>query len=169
MNQFKAIKPEEITKNPFELLGKDWTLITAKKDDKVNTMTASWGGVGVFWGADVVYIFVRQSRYTKEFIEASDEFSLTFFNPDQYHKTLGYLGKVSGRTEDKIAKAGLTVIEQDGVPFFEEAEMAILCKKVGKYAIDPKGMLDETVIPKWYADHDYHDMYIGKIMQVLKK
>ena len=169
MNQFKVIRPEEISKNAFELLGKDWTLITAKKGDKVNTMTASWGGVGVFWGADVVYIFVRQTRYTKEFIDASDEFSLTFFNPDQYRKTLSYLGKVSGRTEDKITKAGLTVVEQNGIPFFEEADMAILCKKVGQYYIDPKGILDETVIPKWYADNNYHDMYIGRIIEVLKK
>lgn len=169
MSTFKPIETKDMTQNPFELIGKDWMLITAKKDDKVNTMTASWGGVGVLWGQDVVYIFVRQSRYTKEFIDSSNEFSLTFFDPSQYRKELSYLGKVSGRTEDKIAKVGLTTAEEDGIPFFEEANMAILCKKVGQYYIDPKGILDETVIPKWYADNNYHDMYIGKIEKVLKK
>ena len=64
--------------NPFEAIGKKWMLISAKDGDKVNTMTASWGGMGVIWGEDVVYIFVRQSRYTKEFIDNSAYFSLSF-------------------------------------------------------------------------------------------
>lgn len=169
MSKFEKIEPKDITRNAFELIGKDWMLITAENEGKVNTMTASWGGVGVLWGQEVVYIFVRKSRYTKEFIDASNEFSLTFFEPNQYRKELGYLGKVSGRDEDKIAKTGLTVTKKDGIPFFEEANMAILCKKVGQYYIDPNGILDETIVPKWYADNNYHDMYIGKIVDVLKK
>ena len=66
---FKTITAEELNDNVFKMIGKDWLLVTAEKDGKANTMTASWGGVGVLWGSDVVYIFVRQSRYTKEFID----------------------------------------------------------------------------------------------------
>lgn len=78
--------------NPFEAIGKKWMLISAKDGDKVNTMTASWGGMGVIWGEDVVYIFVRQSRYTKEFIDNSAYFSLSFFD-DEYRKKTGIFGK----------------------------------------------------------------------------
>ena len=69
MANFKEIKTTELQGNPFQMIGKDWMLVTAKHGDKVNTMTASWGGVGVLWGADVVYLFIRKTRYTKEFID----------------------------------------------------------------------------------------------------
>ncbi len=73
----KEIKPEELTKNPFHMIGKEWMLVTAEKDGKVNTMTASWGGVGIMWGKPVAYVFIRPQRYTKEFIDGTDTFSLS--------------------------------------------------------------------------------------------
>ena len=74
MNIFKEIKPEELDKSPFQLIGKDWMLITAEKDNKINTMTASWGGFGVLWGKNVAFYFIRPQRYTKEFVDNSDTF-----------------------------------------------------------------------------------------------
>ena len=73
---FKEIKPEELQKNPFQMIGKEWLLVTAEKDGKANTMTASWGGVGVMWGRNVAFIVIRPQRYTKEFIDASDKLFL---------------------------------------------------------------------------------------------
>ncbi len=78
MSYFKEILAEEIKNNPFGLIGKDWTLITAENEGKVNTMTASWGGLGVMWGKDVAFVVIRPQRYTKEFIDNTDKFSLTF-------------------------------------------------------------------------------------------
>ena len=92
--------------------------IPAGNGEKVNTMTASWGGMGVIWDEDVVCIFVRQTRYTKEFIDGSDYFSLGFFD-EEYRKKLAYLGKTSGRDEDKINKAELTVKHENDIPYFE--------------------------------------------------
>ena len=85
MNLIK-INPEQIGKTPFELIGKDWMLITAQNGEKTNTMTASWGGFGVMWNKNVAYIVLRPQRYTKEFIDNSETFSLTFF--DEKYKTL---------------------------------------------------------------------------------
>ena len=96
---FKEIKPEELQKNPFQMIGKEWLLVTAEKDGKANTMTASWGGVGVMWGRNVAFIVIRPQRYTKEFIDASDKLSLSVLD-EEYRKTLSYLGSVSGRDED---------------------------------------------------------------------
>lgn len=74
-------------------------LITAGRD-KCNTMTASWGGLGVMWSKNVAFVVVRPQRYTKEFLDAEPAFSLSFLG-DEHRKALSYLGSVSGRNEDK--------------------------------------------------------------------
>ena len=104
----KEINAEEIKDNPFKLIGKDWMLITAEKDGRVNMMTASWGGVGILWGKNVATVYIRDSRFTKGFVDDGDHFSLCVL-PEDYRKALGYSGKASGRDEDKVAGSGLTV------------------------------------------------------------
>lgn len=104
-------------------------MITAQKDDKVNTMTASWGGTDVIWNKNVVIVYIRNSRYTKKFVDDEDRFSLCVL-PETYRKELAYCGKVSGRDEDKIAKCGFTVKHNNGVPFFKESRLVINCKKL---------------------------------------
>lgn len=86
------------------MIGKEWLLITAEKDGKANTMTASWGGVGVLWGKNVATLYIRPQRYTKEFVDASDTLSLSVLD-ESFRKTLNYLGTVSGRDENKIEKS----------------------------------------------------------------
>lgn len=169
MSEFKPIDIKDFNHNPFEMISNEWMLITAEKDGKVNTMTASWGGLGVIWHHNVAYIFVRQSRFTKEFIDASDSFSLSFFNTEKYRKAMAYIGSVSGRDEDKIEKVGFTVEHESGIPYFKEAETVILCKKLSKHFLSPEGFIDEKIDTQWYADKDYHDMYIGEIIQILEK
>lgn len=166
MDKFTEIKTEELNENPFKLIGKDWMLITAKKDDKVNTMTASWGGLGVMWGKDVAYIVVRPQRYTKEFIDNSDTFSLTFFD-DEYKKTLGYLGKVSGRDEDKISNSNLTLNTCENTPYFEEGKVVLVCKKLYGQYLDPKCFLEDGIDERWYPEKDYHMLYMAEIKNVL--
>lgn len=166
MNKFTEIKTEELNESPFKLIGKDWMLITAEKDDKVNTMTASWGGLGVMWGKDVAYIVVRPQRYTKEFIDNSDTFSLTFFD-DEYKKTLGYLGKVSGRDEDKISNSNLTLNTCENTPYFEEGKVVLVCKKLYGQYLDPKCFLEDGIDERWYPEKDYHMLYIAEIKNVL--
>mgnify|MGYP003192125735 CR=1 FL=1 len=85
MHTFQKKDKTVLTMNPFDKIGKQWMLITSGDEDKANTMTASWGGVGVLWGSDVVYIFVRQSRYTKEFIDKTGHFSISFLG-EEYRK-----------------------------------------------------------------------------------
>ena len=165
---FKAITPKEITKNPFSLIGDDWMLVTAEKDGKANTMTASWGGVGILWGKTVATIYIRPQRYTKEFLDATDRFTLSILGAE-HKRTLGYLGSVSGRDEDKIAKSGLTLAHENDAPYFEEAEMVLVCKKLYAQEQKPECFLDKESLDKWYEANDFHTMYIAEIETVLKK
>lgn len=167
MNAFKTMDTKDFKEGPFRLIGKEWMLITAMKDGKVNTMTASWGGLGVMWNMDVVYAMIRQSRFTKEFVDASDCFSLSFLNHEIYAKELGYLGSVSGRDENKIEKANIHVNYQDGVPFIDEAEKVFICKKLFAQTMSPESFIWKEMDEKFYQDKDYHDLYVGGITQIL--
>ena len=166
MNNFREIRPEEIDKNTFNLIGNEWMLITAGNDSKLNTMTASWGGFGVMWNKNVAFITIRPSRYTKAFVDRSDSFSLTFFDKD-FKKQLGYLGSVSGRDEDKIAKSNLSVEYSDGTPYFTNANMAVFCKKLYAQEYKPECFIDTDLITECYPKSDYHTLYIAEISKVL--
>ena len=169
MNLLKPMSQEEFSANPFNMIGKDWMLITAEKDGKVNSMTASWGGLGVMWGKNVVYMVVRKSRFTKTLIDGTDTFSLSFFDHEKYAKMLGYMGKVSGRDEDKIKTAGVTVEHYEGTPYIAEASKVFVCKKMYCQPMTSESFIDKSLIDKWYKDDDYHDLYIGEIVEVLSK
>lgn len=168
MSNFKEIQPQEFVYSPFKLIGEEWMLITAEKEGKTNTMTASWGGLGVMWGKNVAYIAIRPQRYTKEFIDNSDNFSLTFFD-DSFKKALGYLGAKSGRDEDKIGKTGLHIEHIDGVPSFSEAKIAILCKKLYAQKYQPECFIATELNDQCYPDKDHHTLYIAEVTKILVK
>ncbi|NNU78733.1 flavin reductase family protein [Clostridium estertheticum] len=167
MNKFKEIKPEEFNKSPFQIIGKDWMLITAEKDNKVNTMTAAWGGFGFIFNKNVVYIVIRPERYTKQFVDNSDTFSLTFFD-ENFKKQLSYLGTVSGRDEDKISKTNLTIKHSDNTPYFEEANTAIICRKLYVQGMNRESFIaNEVDIEKMYPDKNFHTLYIAEVEKIL--
>lgn len=168
MSKYKEINPEELNKSAFQLIGKDWMLIAAQRDNKVNAMTASWGGFGVMWGKNVVYIVLRPQRYTKEFVDNSDTFSISFLGND-YKKQLGYLGSVSGRDEDKIVKSKLTVSHMDDTPYFEEGNTVLICKKLYAQEFRPECFIQADLDEKWYGEKDYHTMYVAEIEKTLIK
>lgn len=168
MSNFNEIAPEQFEYSPFKLIGEDWMLISAEKEGKLNSMTASWGGLGVMWNKNVAYIAIRPQRYTKEFIDGSDTFSLTFFDSD-FKKAMAYIGSTSGRDEDKIKKAGLTVLHTEGVPYFEQANMAILCKKLYAQEYKAECFLSQKLNDVMYPDGDHHTLYIAEVTKILVK
>lgn len=164
----KEIKHENFQENAFEIIGKDWLLITAEKDGKVNTMTASWGGVGVLWNKKVAYIFIRPQRYTKEFVDFSDRLSVCVL-PNSYRKELSYLGNVSGKDEDKISNANLKVQKYEDVPYFDEARLTLICRKLYAQDLKEECFIEKDIIDKWYPEKDYHTMYVVEIEKILSK
>ena len=165
---FKEISPEKLTNiNPFARIGKDWMLITAGTEEKLNTMTASWGALGILWNKNITLTFVRPQRYTFEFLENNDYYSLSFFD-SQYKKELGFCGKVSGRDVDKIKETGLSLLFDNSVPYFEEANLVLICKKIYGQFVEPSCFLDEDINGN-YPEKDYHKMFAGEIIKCMIK
>lgn len=167
MIRFKEISTKDLALNPFEIKTK-WMLISAQKDGIANTMTASWGGFGVMWNKEVVFVVIRPQRYTKEFVDVAEEFSLSFFD-DSHKKDLSFLGKVSGRDENKIAKTALKIHSDGAVPYFEEADIVITAKKLYAQPMEKKFFLEQTVEEQWYPNKDHHILYVAEITKILKK
>lgn len=168
MHSFQEISSDLMEINPFKAIGQDWFLLTAEKDGKVNTMTASWGGLGVMWGKNVAYVVVRDSRYTKEFMDGAERFSMTFLD-ENYRAAMKYLGAVSGRDEDKIHNARLHVDYDHDVPFIDEGNMVFICKKMFLAPMKPESFIDSTLDEQWYSTKDYHNLYIAEIEHFLAR
>jgi len=164
---FRETRPELLTDNPFKLIGADWMLITAGTPESFNTMTASWGGLGVLWERRVATCFIRPTRYTYEFAERSPAFTLSFFQ-EKHRKALQYCGTHSGRDGDKVRKAGLTAVHREGFVYFEEARLVLACRKIYCQDIAPERFLDPS-IEGMYPQKDYHRMYIGEIVKCLEQ
>ena len=168
MEGYNIIKPEELNDNIFKLIGSDWMLITSGDKDAFNTMTASWGSMGVLWHKQVCFIFVRPQRYTYEFIEKNDLFTLSFFT-EKYRKALNLCGSKSGRDIDKVVETGLTPeVSKNGSVYFSEARLIVECKKLYFQDLKPENFIDPQ-IEKNYKGDDYHRLYIGEIITCIMK
>ena len=170
MIEFREIAVSELNIHPCTAIAKEWMLITAGNEDRgYNTMTASWGHIGSIWGhgggLPTSVIFIRPQRFTKEFVDREDYYTLTFFDP-QYKKALGYLGSHSGRDSDKITEAGLTPVFLEGTTAFAEASLVLVCRKLYRAPLVEEGFLDREVLEDCYPERDLHDMYIGQITKV---
>ena len=163
---FQPVDPQEVDEGPFTFDGGKM-LITAAKGDKVNSTASAWGGVGYIKGKRVAIIYVRASRYTKEFLDASDEFSMSFLNRNEYRGALKYMEMVSGRDEDKLAGARLNVNYDDGIPFIDEADNVITAKLLYGKEFSKDGIVEKSIIDEFYKDGDYHMVYVGEIQKIL--
>lgn len=167
---FKEISYQEFESLPFKQLDKEWALLTAGVEGDLNTMTVSWGAMGTIWRKPAITAYVRPQRYTKKFVDREDTFTLCFFD-EEYREKLAYLGKASGRDEDKIAKSGLTACfcQGENAPIFKEAKLAFVCKKMFAQDFLPENFVDESIIDSCYPDKDFHTMYIASVEKVLVK
>ena len=157
----------DVPVNPVTQIGKDWMLISAGNENSFNMMTASWGGIGVMWGKNVSTIVLRPQRYTLEFVDREDYYALNFFD-EKYRSALSYCGSNSGREVDKAKESGLTPFFDGDAPYFSEAKLVLICKKLYKQSVDPAGFIDKSLDFKLYPEKDYHQCFVGEIVKVLK-
>lgn len=175
-NNQDVMKKQDISllgkEDAFQLIGKEWMLITAGDSSSFNTMTASWGGIGWLWNKPVAFIFVRPERYTHEFIEKNERLTLSFF-PEEQRKALQVCGTKSGRDCDKVKEAGLTPLAlESGDMTFNEARMVLDCRKLFKSEMTEAQFLDKEIAQRWYNDKPgggFHTVYVVEIENVYTK
>lgn len=162
---FKSISPKEIDGNLIRAIADEYMLISAGDEGGFNMMTASWGFMGEMWGNDCAIAMIRPQRYTWQFVEKSDRFTLSFYGDNKdIHKICG---SKSGRDVDKAALAGLDPVFSDGTVYFEQARLVLICKKQYVGQLEEGCFTDKEPL-KWY-NGDLHYMVIGKIEKVLIK
>jgi flavin reductase (DIM6/NTAB) family NADH-FMN oxidoreductase RutF len=160
----KKIELSEITTKMDPIVGMrdKWYLVSAEKDGKVNALTAGWGAFGNVWEKKTVTVYIRPQRYTKQFMDASGRFTLTFF--DGYQDALLYMGSHSGKdVPDKIEKAGLTLTHINGEPTYEEGKYMLVCRILYRQAQKPENFIDSAFAEETFPDHDYSVMYVAEI------
>ena len=157
----------EFTTDVLSVFDKKWALLTSGDKEKFNTMTVSWGGLGTIWGKPVATVYVRKSRYTHEFMEDNDYFTVSFY-PEEYRKVLSVLGSKSGRDMDKMNGSGLTAKEAGQSMTFAEAEVTLVCRKLFAQELKTENMLP-AIASTFYSGDAVHDMYIGEIVEIEKK
>ncbi|MDI6740526.1 MAG: flavin reductase family protein [Candidatus Edwardsbacteria bacterium] len=166
--RLKRIDPGKININVFRLIEDDWFLLTAGNLKNWNTMTAGWGGFGYLWERPVAFGFVRPQRHTFLFTERFGHFTFSFFDR-KYKKALQYCGSHSGRDGDKAKETGLVpAATKLGNVYFQQARLALECRKIYWQDIDPSHFLD-LGLGKIYPKHDYHRMYVGEIIGCLAR
>ena len=157
------------SENAFDLISKDWMLITAGTAGKFNTMTASWGGIGWLWNQPVAFVFIRPERYTHEFVEREGRLTLSFYT-EQYREALKLCGTKSGRDIDKVVATGLTPVKlESGAMTFAEARLTLDCRKLFKTPMTEAAFIDKEQLAKWYGANpggSLHDIYIVAIEDV---
>lgn len=161
---FQPFDLDDIDINPFTKIGKEWALITAGNKEKYNTMTVSWGGMGILWNKKVAFIFIRDSRYTKEFIDNNEFLSVSFLGED-YREALNVCGSISGRDNDKFEKANITPAFRHNIPYVDEANFVLLCHKLAVIPMEEAHFVDPSIMAKFYEDKDMHTMYAVEIIE----
>ncbi len=162
---FKEIGAKNIDSNLFKLISDEWALIAAGNEDGFNMMTASWGFMGEIWGNEYAVALVRPQRYTREFLDDNDTFSLCFLGDNKEpHKVCG---SKSGRDVDKAKETGLSPVFDCGTVYFKESRLVIICKKTYVSDIKNGEFFDKSIIETVYPEGDFHKIYLGKIEKVL--
>lgn len=150
----------------WNLIGKQWMLVTAGSLDSFNTMTASWGGIGWLWNKPVAFVFIRPERYTHQFVEGNEYLTLSFFD-EQYRKALQICGTTSGRDCNKVQQAELTPEDFNAdATTFSQARLTLLCRKLFKTPMTEQAFLDKDILHRWYNDNpggSLHDIYVLEI------
>ena len=160
---------EDFTENGFQWFH-DAELLAAGDKEKSNAMTIGWGGIGTLWGRTALTVYVAEKRYTKEFFDKAEYFTVMAFDVEQ-SKVLNYMGTKSGRDGDKAKALGLhTTYTANGTPYYTEATMVIECKIMYAAPFDPQYFKSDAP-KKMYANFPagIHSMYIGEVINAWKK
>lgn len=150
----------------FQTIGNEWALLAAGDEARFNAMTISWGSLGFIWQRPIVTVLVRPPRFTHQFTETFETFSVSFYKG--HRRALSIMGNQSGRDGDKVAAAGLTPQFIDGVPTFKQAYLTVIARKLYRGELTAPGFLDPSIDADFYPEKDYHTFYHAEILKVVE-
>lgn len=152
-------------------------LLTTKADDKVNSMVIGWGTLGVNWGRQVFAVYVREGRFTREQLDKNPEFTINVPIGEFDRNIISVCGGKSGRDIDKVAEAGLTLVDPEviSVPAIREFPLTLECKVIYRQPQELED-LPEDILANYYpqdvpstatgSNKDEHITYFGEIVVV---
>lgn len=167
----EKINAFDYSKTILEKLPKG-VLLTTKYNNKVNTMVIGWASIGIEWRKQIFIAYVRDSRYTKELIDKTNEFTINIPIEDIDPNILKIAGTKSGREIDKIKELNLTLEEPTTIntPSIKELPLTLECKVLYKVRQED---LDENIKNMFYPindklntkeKRDLHTIYYGEIV-----
>jgi flavin reductase (DIM6/NTAB) family NADH-FMN oxidoreductase RutF len=160
-----SIADDAVTK-AFQNIGNEWALLSVGDKKHFNTMTISWGSLGFIWQRPVITALVRPPRYTHEFMDEFEKFSVSFYDR-KYRKALNILGTQSGRDTNKIALSGLTPVFVDDVPTFKESYLTVIARTIYRGQLESAGFLVPAVDAEFYPKKDYHTVYFAELVKTV--
>lgn len=160
---------KDFTDNGFTYFTKNLILCSGDSTEH-NAMTIGWGAIGNYLGHDrpTVTVYVAPARYTYEFMERHQRFTIMEFADP---KVWQYMGKYSGRDGDKAAALGLHVAyTENGTPYYEEALSVIECEILTSWHQTAEDFRNATP-QRWYEGFDagIHTVYIGEVIGAWKR
>ena len=162
----KAMTPEI-----FRVFGANNALLTAGDRTSCNTMTIGWCQLGRLWSLDTCTVYVRPERYTYQFMEEQDYFTVSVLPLSHKQTTMQICGTRSGRDIDKVKACGLTLRYGAGnAPFFDEAEWVLVCKKLYIQDMKPECVKDERIFQSYTtAKGGWHRLYVGEVLEAYQR
>lgn len=167
----------------FDMFSHQLALVTAGNIECFNGCTLGWGSMGNIWSragsiGPIITVYVYPSRYTWEFLNANETFTVSFF-PQEYRKALGYMGSHSGRNEDKVKASGLTPVVMGDSVSYQQANLTFLCKKLYQHRFEKEDLAEEihnyykanpaAFPPDESGEWQTHYMFVGEIIDVEDK
>lgn len=90
------VELERLTPEILHVFGRQPPLLTAGDKTGLNTMTIGWCQLGRLWNLPVCTVYVRPERYTYQFMESHDYFTVSIL-PEEAKKVTALCGSKSGR------------------------------------------------------------------------
>lgn len=162
----KHVELELLNESWVKVIHQEWAILTVQDQNKVNGMTVNWVQIGWLWNKPVVTVYVRPQRHTYPLINEHDTFSLAFFDSKE-RENLAYLGKASGKDEDKLAHCGYTCSSINGTPFIDQARLVLMLKKLHVSDLKKEDFTDSSIVDNCYPKEDFHRIFVAEITDTL--
>ena len=157
----------------FTLVGKDFTVITAGKEDHYNSMIGSGGGLGMLFMKPTTWCILRADRYTLELIQEEQTYTMSYFS-NEFKERMLFLGSKSGRDSEKMKEVELTSVQTpSGDMSFKEARLILECKLTALTVANPDDFYTQETkdyINEAYQEANvYRKLAFGEITRVWMK